>query len=159
MFRLPHILVLISTGVLVCLLITAARRAGRERVQGWLKVCAVLALLFDPVYWVWEMRQFGHIQPSTTLPLYLCSLFWMMLPLAVFSRREKLRQMAAANVCTMGVMGGVLGLVFNVYLNHYPFFHFVPVRSLQQRCCCGPVTCTAPSPATGCSVLFRWACW
>lgn len=130
MFRLPHILVLISTGVLVCLLITAARRAGRERVQGWLKVCAVLALLFDPVYWVWEMRQFGHIQPSTTMPLYLCSLFWMMLPLAVFSRREKLRQMAAANVCTMGVMGGVLGLVFNVYLNHYPFFHFVPVRSL-----------------------------
>ncbi len=75
MFRLPHILVLISTGVLVCFLITVARRAGRERVQGWLKVCAVLALLFDPVYWVWEMRQFGHIQPSTTLPLYLCSLF------------------------------------------------------------------------------------
>lgn len=130
MFRLPHLLVLFATGVLVWGLVLAARRAGRERVQGWLKVCAVLALLFDPVYWMWEMGQFGQIHPETTLPFYLCSLFWMMLPLAVFSRQEKLRQIAAANVCTMGVMGGVLGLVFNVYLNHYPFFHFVPVRSL-----------------------------
>ena len=130
MFRLPHLLVLFATGVLVWGLVLAARRAGRERVQSWLKVCAVLALLFDPVYWMWEMGQFGRIHPETTLPFYLCSLFWMMLPLAVFSEQEKLRQMAAANVCTMGVMGGVLGLVFNVYLNHYPFFHFVPVRSL-----------------------------
>lgn len=130
MFRLPHLLVLFATGVLVWGLVLAAHRAGRERVQGWLKVCAVFALLFDPVYWMWEMRQFGQIHPETTLPFYLCSLFWMMLPLAVFSRQEKLRQIAAANVCTMGVMGGVLGLVFNVYLNHYPFFHFVPVRSL-----------------------------
>ena len=55
MFRLPHLLVLFATGVLVWGLVLAARRAGRERVQGWLKVCAVLALLFDPVYWMWEM--------------------------------------------------------------------------------------------------------
>lgn len=130
MFRIPHLLVLAATCVLVWRISGAARRAGRERVLGWLKGCAVVSLLFDPIYWVWEVRQFGHIQLATTLPLYLCSLFCMMLPVAVFSRRERLRQMAAANVCTMGVLGGVLGLVFNVYLNRYPFFHFVPVRSL-----------------------------
>ena len=130
MFQIPHLLVLLATGVLVWWLGRAADRAGRERVLGWLKVCAVLAVLFDPIYWAWEIWQYGQIHLATTLPLYLCSLFCMMLPVAVFSKREKLRQMAAANVCTMGVMGGVLGLVFNVYLSRYPFFHFVPVRSL-----------------------------
>lgn len=130
MFQIPHLLVLAATGVLVWRLGVAARRAGRERVERWLKVCAVLAVLFDPIYWAWELWQFGQIHLGTTLPLYLCSLFCMMLPVAMFSKQEKLRQMAAANVCTMGVLGGVLGLVFNVYLNHYPFFHFVPVRSL-----------------------------
>lgn len=130
MFQIPHLLVLLVTGILVWRLGAAASRAGRERVLGWLKVCAVLALLFDPIYWAWEFWQYGQIHLATTLPLYLCSLFCMMLPLAVFSKRETLRQMAAANVCTMGMLGGVLGLVFNVYLNRYPFFHFVPVRSL-----------------------------
>ena len=130
MFRIPHLLVLLATGILVWRLGTAARQAGRERVLGWLKVCAVLSVLFDPIYWAWEFWQYGQIHLATTLPLYLCSLFCMMLPVAVFSKREMLRQMAAANVCTMGMLGGVLGLVFNVYLNRYPFFHFVPVRSL-----------------------------
>ncbi len=130
MFQLPHLLVLLATGILAWRLGAAAHRAGPERVLVWLKVCAVISLFFDPIYWMWEMRQYGQIHLDTTLPLYLCSLFYMMLPIAVFSKREKLRQMAAANVCTMGILGGVLGLVFNVYLSRYPFFHFVPVRSL-----------------------------
>lgn len=130
MFQIPHLLVLLATGILVWRLSTAAPLAEQEKVLRWLKGCAVLSLLFDPIYWVWELRQYGQIHLDTTLPLYLCSLFYMMLPIAVFSKREKLRQMAAANVCTMGLLGGVLGLVFNVYLGRYPFFHFVPVRSL-----------------------------
>lgn len=130
MFRFPHLILLLSTAVLSWRLAIAARQMGPDKALHWLRGCAVLSLCFDPIYWVWEMQKFGHVQPATTLPLYLCSLFYMMLPLAVFSRRAWLRQMAAANVCTMGMLGGVFGLVFNVYLNRYPFFHFVPIRSL-----------------------------
>ena len=130
MFQIPHLLVLLATFLLIWRLSAAARRVERKQVLCWLKVCAVLAVFFDPIYWVWEIWQYGKIHLATTLPLYLCSLFCVMLPIAVFSKREKLRQMAAANVCTMGMLGGVLGLVFNVYLSRYPFFHFVPVRSL-----------------------------
>lgn len=130
MFQPPHILVLFSAALSAVLTVRWASGATRSQVERVLKVCAVLAVCFDPAYWVWEVRRFGQIDPATTLPLYLCSLFWLLLPVAVFARRELLRQMAAATVCTTGLLGGVLGLVFNVYLDRYPFFSFVPVRSL-----------------------------
>ena len=130
MFQVPHLLVLLAAALSTALTGLWAAQASRAQVERVLKVCVILAVCFDPVYWLWELRHFGQIDPATTLPLYLCSLFWLLLPVAVFARKPLLRQMAAATVCTMGLLGGVLGLVFNVYLNQYPFFSFVPVRSL-----------------------------
>ena len=130
MFQPPHIAVLVCTALFTVLACRWARSAPGEAVARWLRVGAVAVLLFDPAYWLWEVGSFGRINPATSLPLYLCSLFWMMLPLAVFARRDWLRQMASATVCTMGLLGGVFGLVFNIYLSRYPFFSFVPVRSL-----------------------------
>ena len=133
MFKLPHLLVILVTAALVPLTCTAARRAEPGTVIRCLKVCAVAALFFDPVYWVWEARTTGGIDFSTTLPLYLCSLFWLLLPAALFARRERVRQTACATVCTMGMLGGVFGLVFNVYVGQYSFFSFVPVRGLMYH--------------------------
>lgn len=130
MFQPPHVVVLLCTALLAVLACRWAGQAGRTAVKSWLSVCAVAALFFDPVYWLWEVSSFGRIDPATSLPLYLCSLFWLLLPLAVFARQDWLRQMASATVCTMGLLGGVFGLVFNIYLNRYPFFSFVPLRSL-----------------------------
>lgn len=130
MFQPPHIAVLVCTALLTVLACRWARSAPREAVKRWLQVWAVAVLFFDPAYWIWEVGSFGRIDPATSLPLYLCSLFWLMLPLAVFARWDWLRQMASATVCTMGLLGGVFGLVFNIYLSRYPFLSFVPVRSL-----------------------------
>lgn len=130
MFALPHLLVILATVALVPLTCRAARRAAPDTLVRCLKGCAVAALFFDPAYWIWEVRTMGSIDVSTALPLYLCSLFWLLLPVALFARREWVRQTACATVCTMGMLGGVFGLVFNVYVGQYPFFSFVPVRSL-----------------------------
>ena len=130
MFQMPHIAVLICTAFLAALLCRWARHAPRKAVERWLRVGAVAVLFFDPAYWIWEVSRFGRMDPAASLPLYLCSLFWLLMPLAVFARRDWLRQMASATVCTVGLLGGVFGLVFNIYLNRYPFLSFVPVRSL-----------------------------
>lgn len=130
MFKLPHLLVILGTGSLVPLICAIARRTPLDTVERYLKGCAIVALFFDPAYWIWEVKTIGGIDFSITLPLYLCSLFWMLLPVALFARREWVRQTACATVCTMGMLGGVFGLVFNVYVGQYPFFSFVPVRSL-----------------------------
>lgn len=130
MFQPPHIAVLLCTTLLTVLACRWARSARQSAVKRWLQAAAVAVLLFDPAYWLWEMGSFGHIDPATSLPLYLCSLFWLLLPIAVFAKRDWLRQMASATVCTMGLLGGVFGLVFNIYLSRYLFLSFVPVRSL-----------------------------
>lgn len=130
MFGPAHLLVILATAVLVPLTCSAARRAARDTVVRCLKGCAVVALFFDPAYWIWEAGTTGGIDFSTALPLYLCSLFWLLLPAALFARQERVRQTACATVCTMGMLGGVFGLVFNVYVSQYPFFSFVPLRSL-----------------------------
>lgn len=130
MFQLPHLFVLAGTAALVPAVWRGAKRLNQAAAARCIKVCAVLVLLFDPVYWIWEIRSFGTINPATTLPLYLCSLFWLLLPLAAFARRDIVRQTAAASLCTIVMLCGIFGLVFNVYLNRYPFFSFVPLRSL-----------------------------
>lgn len=130
MFGPAHILVILATAVLLPPTCAAARRAAPETVVRCLKGCAVAALFFDPAYWVWEVRTSGSIDFATALPLYLCSLFWLLLPMALFARREWIRQTASATVCTVGMLGGVFGLVFNIYVGQYPFFSFVPLRSL-----------------------------
>ena len=130
MFQTMHILILAAAGCGVMATCSVVKTKEKNAVERWLKICAVAVLLFDPVYWMWEMRHFGRIAAATTLPLYLCSLFGYLLPVALFAKQEGLRQMASATVCTIGMLGGVFGLVFNIYLNHYPFFSFVPLRSL-----------------------------
>ena len=130
MFQPLHLLVLAVTAALIPPVCEAARRMSPDALLRRLRLCAVAALLFDPAYWLWEWHTFGRIDAATSLPLYLCSLFWLLLPAAVFSRRELLRRTASATVCTVGLLGGVLGLVFNIYVGQYAFFSFVPVRSL-----------------------------
>lgn len=130
MFQIPHLLVLFVTALLTAGVYKGTRLLPYGTVVRILKSCAVLMLFFDPIYWLWELRHFGVLNPATTLPLYLCSLFWLLLPPAMFARHDTFRQMACAAVCTLGLMCGVFGLVFNVYLNQYPFLSFVPVRSL-----------------------------
>ena len=116
MFQLPHLIVLAVTAALIPVVWRRASRLDQAAAARYVKVCALLAVLFDPVYWVWEIRSFGSIDPATTL--------------AAFAREGIVRQTAAASLCTIVMLCGVLGLVFNVYLNHYPFFSFVPLRSL-----------------------------
>lgn len=133
MFGTAHIAVLIGTLILVPAVCMALKKTGRDATSRFLKCCAVIILFFDPAYWLWEAVNFRHFNFSTTLPLYICSLFWILMPFAAFARRDKVRQTACACICTVCLMGGILGLVFCVYLNRYPFFSFVPLRSLAYH--------------------------
>lgn len=130
MFQPMHWGILALTGALVAWIVIKGKTWEEKKVIRWLKVCALAVLLFDPAYWFWEARTAGRLDPSTTLPFYLCSLFWMLLPAAVFAKSDRLRQTATAAVCTVCLLCGVFGLTFNIYLDHYPFFSFVPLRSL-----------------------------
>ena len=53
------------------------------------------------------------------------------MPFAAFGKHGGITQRIATScICTIGVIGGILGMAFNVYLIDQPFFSFVPMRSL-----------------------------
>lgn len=133
MFSLNHILAMIMSLGLIIGLTYIVRRGGRERSVRWLKGIALISLLFDPAYWIWEWQTFGRFHFASTLPLYLCSLFWWLMPVAMFTKPGRLKQTALACVATVSLTSGVFGFVFNYHLNAYPFFSFVPIRSLTYH--------------------------
>jgi len=106
------------------------KQKSEEALHLFMKRMTIVVLCFDPMYWFWEYRSFGHFNLSTTLPLYICSLFWIVLPFAVHAKSPIIRQLAKANISSVVLLGGILGLVFNTHLDAHPFLSFVPMRSL-----------------------------
>lgn len=130
MFSRNHLIAIGLTIGLIAGLTRWITRGGPARSLSWLKFIALIGLVFDPLYWWWEWRTFGRFHWESTLPIYLCSLFWLLMPLAVFGRPGQVRQTARANIATIGLLSGILGFVLNTHLNHHAFFSFVPIRSL-----------------------------
>ncbi len=130
MFSLNHILFMVLTGLSIYVIISHLKEKSSHGLDLFMRRVTLLVLCFDPIYWIWEWRQFQFLDLASTLPLYICSLFWIMLPIAVYSKPSLLKRIALSNICTVGLLGGVFGLVFNTYLNQYPFMSFVPMRSL-----------------------------
>ena len=102
---------------------------NRSSTEPWLILITLVVVLLDPLYWVWEIKSFGSLNMATTLPIYLCSLFWLQLPFAVFGK-GRLRQITQANIATVGLLCGILGFVFNVHLSVHGVLSFVGLRSL-----------------------------
>lgn len=130
MFKPLHIGFMVFTAAAVFYISLKLKNSPTDYIEKFLKISALIMLLFDPIYWAWEYINFGKLELSTTLPLYICSLFWILLPFAAFSKNELVKRIAMSNICTVGAIGGILGIFFNVYLDRYPFFSFVPIRSL-----------------------------
>ena len=131
MLGLEHIVFMLVSFKLIALVARRFKDASQRQISFFIKFFAVVMAMFDPIYWVWEFYHFGRLDLSTTLPLYFCSLCWMSMPFVAFTRRESLvNRVALSYICTLNVIMGTLGLVFNVYLNSYSILSFVPIRSL-----------------------------
>lgn len=119
-------LVLLVTAVLHVLI-----KKRRIDFENMLKVCALIAVTLDPLYWFWEHRHFGTFRYETTLPLYICSLFWILIPIIAFSKKKgNLYRASLSCVTTVVYYGGIMGLIFNYHVSNHPFFGFVVQRSL-----------------------------
>lgn len=130
MFSIPHLAVLVLTVILADLCGKWARRWDRSTAERFFKVIAIVMLFFDPTYWTWEWTTTGTIDLAMSLPLYICSLFWLLLPVAVYARDGIIKRSALSCICTVCMMGGTSGLVFNIHIGREPFFSFAVLYSL-----------------------------
>lgn len=133
MFSKTHIVLIILTLISVPLISRYLSSKGYKTVDKVLKIIAVVILFFDPAYWVWEYLTFGKFHFESTLPFYLCSLFWILMPFSVFSKNKNVRQIAQSNIATVGLISGVLGFVLNYHIDVYPMISFVSIRTLSYH--------------------------
>lgn len=131
MFSYEHIFFMIIEVIAIGGICLKVRNIEHNVISTFCKRITFLIIMFDPIYWIWEIIQYGNLRWETTLPLYLCSLFWILMPFVAFSPKGKrLNRVAMSCVCTVCLLGGILGTVFNVYINMYSFLSFVVIRSL-----------------------------
>lgn len=120
-------------GVILIITIILHKLIKRNNIDfdKYLKYTAVISLFLDPIYWVWEYFTYGYFSFDTTLPLYICSLFWMVYPIVAFSKkRGNLYRSALSSLLTIVFFGAILGMVFNTHIGNYGFWHFRVQMSL-----------------------------
>jgi len=130
MLNLAHILIIVFGILAILISCFFLRKLNKQKVKIILIVCAVLGLLIDPIYWIWELCTTGTLHFEQTLPLYFCSLFYMTLTIGVFCKKEKVQQTCFAYLATFNIFAGLMGLILNNNLNSYPVWSFVGVRTL-----------------------------
>lgn len=130
MLNLAHILIIVLgiAGILVACFFM--RKLSTKKVEIILKVCAIVALVLDPIYWIWELVMTKTLHFESTLPLYYCSLFYFTLAFAVFSKKPNVKQTCYSYLATFNIYAGLMGLILNNNLNNYSVWSFVGLRSL-----------------------------
>lgn len=121
---------MVLTIITIPLFVKLLSKLSSEKLSLCLKIFAMTMLFFDPAYWLWEWLTYRSFDFSTTLPLYICSLYWILLPFAVFAKESLLKRISLAFLVSIGFISGILGFVFNTHVALYPLMHFVVLRSL-----------------------------
>ncbi len=124
MLGLKHILYMITV-IIIIVIFHITIKKGKINFDKFLKFSAIISLMLDPIYWIWEYITFGHLRLDTTLPLYICSMFWMLFLIVAFSRKKgKMYRTALSSLLTVVAFGAILGFVLNTHISRLPFWHF-----------------------------------
>lgn len=132
-FSTPHIAAMLLIVVLVFTCCKWAKSWSQQAINRFFRFVAIIILFFDPTYWTWEWITYGTIDTALSLPLYICSLFWILLPIAVYSREGICKRASISCLSTVCILGGIMGIVFNPHVGKYPFFSFVPLYSFTYH--------------------------
>lgn len=130
MLNLAHILIIVFGILAILVACFFLRKLESKKVKIILLVCAIIGLVIDPIYWIWELCATGTLHWEQSLPLYFCSLFYMTLAVGVFCKRERVKQVCFGYLASFNVFAGLMGLILNNNLNNYPVFSFVGIRTL-----------------------------
>ena len=102
MLKTPHLILLFTLAITIYIL---CKTHYIEKLTKYYKVLSILTMLFDPIYWIWEYKTFGRLDFATTLPIYICSLFWILFPIVAFSKNKFIKRSTTACLCTICLVG------------------------------------------------------
>ena len=133
LFSAPHIIYIAAVFILSFVVAYALRSTDHARIRQWLKIQSVFTVLLEAAKISWE--SFYDITTGQgfnwggLLPIYACSLFIYMLPLAAWGKGRG-KACAGAYLTTIGLLFGGIGVIYCNGLNFYPFWTFGAFYSL-----------------------------
>ncbi len=131
MFSTGHILSIIASAISILFFLTLLKKYDITVSTKILKIIAIILFMLNPLNWAYEIIIFKEIDYTLNLPLHLCSIFWALFPFAIFLKKNStFRQISLASCATIGIIGGILGLLLNSHLSLNPFFSFPVIRSM-----------------------------
>lgn len=132
-FSLTHIIFMILATLLIIFLCILCRNLKKEKLEKYLKILSIIVPIMEIIKIVWESYwdiKFGYgFNVTGLLPLYTCSMFIYLLPLAAWCK-GKVKDYAICWLGTIGLFGGFTNFYITVILHTYPFFTFATFISL-----------------------------
>ena len=133
LFSTSHLAFIILVYVLGVALSIILRNVNRKNIDIFLKIFAVIAVVFEITKILWESyydittgRGFNYYG---ILPIYTCSLFIYTMVFAAFGK-GKVKEIALSFLTTISLLFGAIGVVYCNGLNWYPFWTFGAFYSL-----------------------------
>lgn len=132
-FGRTHIIFMILATATIVFLCILCRNMKSRTLDIYLKILSIVVPIIEITKITWETYwdiQFGKEFNFTGLmPLYTCSMFIYMLPLAAWCK-GKVKECAICWLGTIGVFAGATNFYITVILHTYPFFTFATFISL-----------------------------
>lgn len=123
-FSNAHIMTILSYIVFI-FIIAKKSSCKKDNVEKVIKVIAIFSILMDPIYWIWQYCTQGVVRPESALPFYFCSLYWLLIPFVAFSKKNTKRYRCAVSwICSLGIVCGINGIVFNFHFDNCQFLSF-----------------------------------
>ena len=117
--------------VIICIF---ARKIKRRKVDLYLKIISIVIPILEVVKIVWEsywdITLGAGFNYTGLLPLYTCSIFIFVLPLAAWGKR-RIKDYALSWMATLGIFSGLTNFYLTQILYTYPFFTFATFMSLM----------------------------
>lgn len=124
-FELSHVIALIIIALVILVSLKIFSKMKQEKARIVIRILAIVLVLVDlsHTYWMYKCGVTGFIK---LLPLHICALNIIFIPLAVFTKNKVLCEYIYA----FSIIGGTFGVMFPSGVSgSYPIIHFQTIQT------------------------------
>lgn len=133
MFSIPHIIFIALSLVGVPIACYFLRKADHKKIDLFLKIFSICFLAFEIIKVAWEsyydISTGRGFNKEGLIPVYTCSIFIYTMLCAGWGK-GKIKDCSLAFLTTIGLVSGIIGIVYCRGLAYYPFWTFGGFYSL-----------------------------
>lgn len=129
MFSIGHLILFISTVLLISVALYFSRNMNKEQIKKTIKCITIVMWVLEIIKIIFNIIIGNISNPNTYIPLYFCSLILYAGILSSFCK-GKLKRVGDVFLSTGGIIAGICFLVYpSTSITIYPIFHYISLQS------------------------------